>query len=300
MLRDGVAAAGSSGSLLVRIVGVDFTSAPSARKAITVAYGRAEPGRAVVERVDRLADWPSFEALLSAPGPWVGAFDFPFGLARGLVVALGWPGTGAGAEGWREAIAHYAALDRAEVGRVFGAFRAARPVGRKYAHRATEVAAGAHASMKLVNPPVGWMLHEGAPRLARAGVHLPGIAGGDRSRVALEAYPGMVMREISRARGLGRTPPYKNDSPRKQTPELREARVALLWGLVEGEHRYGVRVDPALGLAAAAIDDGTGDTLDAMACAMLAAWAAGRAEANYGLPVDVDPLEGWIVGAQRR
>ena len=54
---------------------------------------------------------------------------------------------------------------------------------------------------------------------------------------------------------------------------------------------------PALGLAEAAIDDGSGDTLDAIACAMLAAWAAGLAASGYGLPDEVDPIEGWIVGA---
>ena len=37
--------------------------------------------------------------------------------------------------------------------------------------------------MKLANPPVGWMLHEGAPRLVAAGVHMPGVARGDPSRV---------------------------------------------------------------------------------------------------------------------
>ena len=57
----------------MRIVGVDFTSAPSRRKAITVAHGRSDGARVRVDRVDRLTDWPSFEALLSAPGPWVGA-----------------------------------------------------------------------------------------------------------------------------------------------------------------------------------------------------------------------------------
>lgn len=280
----------------MRLYGVDFTSAPSRRKAITVAVGRVDRARVIVERIDRLADWTSFEALLASPGPWVGAFDFPFGLPRELVVALDWPGA-RGERGWAESIAHYAALDRATVTRAFDAFRAARPAGRKYAHRATEIDAGAHASMKLVNPPVGWMLHEGAPRLARAGVHLPGLLAGDRSRVALEAYPGMVMRDIARSRGPGRAPSYKNDSPRRQTPELREARVGLLWSLVEGEHRWGVRVDPALGIAELAIEDGTGDALDAIACAMLAGWAAARAESGYGMPADVDPQEGWIVGA---
>ena len=282
----------------MRIVGVDFTSAPSRRKAITVAHGRSDGARVRVDRVDRLTDWPSFEALLSAPGPWVGAFDFPFGLARELVVALGWAGARARSpRAWHAMIARYAALDRDTVDRTFARFRAARPVGRKYAHRATEIAAGAHASMKLVNPPVGWMLHEGAPRLAAAGVDLPGIAKGDASRVALEAYPGMVMNAIARERGLARAPSYKNDAPGKRTAGQRDARVWLLWGLVEGAHRWRMRVDPALGLAEAAIDDGSGDTLDAIACAMLAAWAAAHAESGYGLPDAVDSIEGWIVGA---
>jgi hypothetical protein len=107
----------------------------------------------------------------------------------------------------------------------------------------------------------------------------------------------MVMNAIARERGLARAPSYKNDAPGKRTAEQRDARVWLLWGLVEGAHRWRMRVDPALGLAEAAIDDGSGDTLDAIACAMLAAWAAAHAESGYGLPDAVDPIEGWIVGA---
>lgn len=282
----------------MRIVGVDFTSAPSRRKAITVAHGGFDGARVRVDRVDRLVDWSSFEALLAARGPWVGAFDFPFGLPRELVDTLGWPGARSRSpSSWRAMIAHYAALDRESVGRVFAGFRAKRPVGRKYAHRATEIAAGAHASMKLVNPPVGWMLHEGAPRLAAAGVDLPGIAKGDPSRVALEGYPGLVMRRIAQARGETRAPPYKNDARSKQTPAQRDARVGLLWALVEGAHPFGVRADLPMALAEAAVDDATGDTLDAIACAVQAAWGAARAAENHGLPGAVDPVEGWIAGA---
>lgn len=282
----------------MRIVGVDFTSAPSRRKPIVAAHGRLEGGRVAIERVDRLADWLAFEALLTSPGPWVGAFDFPFGLPRELVEALAWPGAGFRTEAsWRAMLAHYAALDRIGADRAFAGFRAQRPTGRKYAHRATELAAGAHPSMKLVNPPVGWMLHEGAPRLAAAGVHLPGIAEGDRSRVALEAYPGLLMRRIAEARGERRAPPYKNDARSKQTAARRDARVGLLWALVEGAHPLGVRADLPMGLAEAAIDDATGDTLDAIACAVQAAWGTERASSGWGLPADVDPIEGWIVGA---
>ena len=38
-----------------------------------------------------------------------------------------------------------------------------------------------------------------------------------------------------------------------------------------------------------------GDSLDAVLCLMQAAWASERP--GYGLPADIDPLEGWIVSA---
>ena len=43
------------------------------------------------------------------------------------------------------------------------------------------------------------------------------------------------------------------------------------------------------------VADGSGDTLDAVMCAMQAAWAAGRP--GYGLPPRVPRGEGWIVSA---
>ncbi|CAG1003853.1 hypothetical protein BURK1_03071 [Burkholderiales bacterium] len=282
----------------MRVIGVDFSSAPSRRKPIAVAHGRLEGDRVTIERVDRLSDWTAFDALLAVPGPWVGAFDFPFGLPRELVDALRWPGARSRTQrGWRAMIAHYASLDRASVDRAFARFRARRAAGRKYAHRATELAAHAHPSMKLVNPPVGWMLHEGAPRLVAAGVHMPGVARGDPSRVALEAYPGLVMRRIAEARGEPRAPSYKNDARAKQTQAQRDARVGLLWALVDGAHAFALRADLPMSLAQAAIDDATGDTLDAIACAVQAAWGAARADERYGLPARVDPVEGWIAGA---
>jgi len=282
----------------MRIVGVDFTSAPSRRKPICAAHGRLDGDRVAIERVDRLHDWASFDALLATPGPWVGAFDFPFGLPRELVDALRWPGARARSQrGWRAMIAHYASLDRGGVERAFARFRAKRPAGSKYAHRTTEVRALAHPSMKLANPPVGWMLHEGAPRLVASGVHMPGVARGDPTRVALEGYPGLVMRGIALARGERRTPSYKADARAKQSPARRDARVGLLWGLVEGAHAYALRADLSIALAKHAIDDASGDTIDAIACAVQAAWGAQRAKSRYGQPSRIDPVEGWIVGA---
>ena len=275
----------------LRILGVDFTSAPRRAKPITVAVGAIADGGLLVERVERIPDFAGFERLLRAPGPWVGGFDFPFGLPRELIVALGWPLR------WPALVSHYARLDRATIAAAFDAFRAARPAGNKYAHRASDAASGAHSPMKLVNPPVAWMLHAGAPRLLDAGVHLPALHDGDRARVALEAYPGLAMHTIAALAGHARAPTYKNDAPGKQTTARRDARVLLLDAIVDGDYPCGVPARLSRSLRKMAIDDGSGDTLDAIAAAVQAAWGAQRADANYGLPEGLDRLEGWIVTA---
>ena len=71
------------------LLGVDFTSAPSRRKPITVARGRLQGPVLRFERLDVCTDFPAFEAALAEPGPWLGAFDFPFGLPRPFVEHLG-------------------------------------------------------------------------------------------------------------------------------------------------------------------------------------------------------------------
>jgi hypothetical protein len=48
------------------------------------------------------------------------------------------------------------------------------------------------------------------------------------------------------------------------------------------------------------IEDASGDSLDAVACLVQAAWAARHAalgDSRYGWPHDADPLEGWILTA---
>lgn len=271
----------------LRILGVDFTSAPRARKPITAAIGMLRDETVAIERVDSIVDFAGFERLLHTPGPWVGGFDFPFGLPRELVDALGWP------RAWPALVRHYASLSRDEIAVAFAAFRATRASGSKYARRLGDVVSGAHSSMKLVNPPVAWMLHAGAPRLLAAGVHLPALHEGDRMRVALEAYPGLVMRKIAEAAGASRAPSYKSDAPAKQTKTRREARAWLLEGLMRGNALCIVAKLPRA-LERRALDDGSGDTLDAIAAAVQAAWAARRP--NYGIPARADSLEGWIVG----
>ena len=62
------------------------------RKPITVARGQLVDGLLRLDALNDARGWPDFEALLQRPGPWLSAFDFPFGLPRRqAVVDLGWP-----------------------------------------------------------------------------------------------------------------------------------------------------------------------------------------------------------------
>jgi hypothetical protein len=265
------------------LLGVDFTSAPSKRKPITVARGRAHGARVSLWRVDALDSFAGYESLLREPGPWVGAFDFPFGLPRELVVALDWP------RDWPALIGHFAGLSRPQIRDTFAAFCAARPAGAKFAHRACDGPAGSSPSMKWVNPPVAYMLHAGAPRLIAAGVHLPALHDGDARRVALEGYPGLLAREL-----IGRRS-YKSDERARQTPARLIARKDLVEALEQGRAGLGLRLHLSHAQRDALVADAAGDRLDAVLCLMQAAWAA--QQPRYGLPAAVDPLEGWIVTA---
>ncbi len=277
------------------LVGCDFSSRPTKKKPIVIALGSLSGGRIQLSKLERLESLDAFGAWLQLPAEWVGAFDLPFGLPRELVQTLGWPLR------WEDCIRHYASLSRAEIRDHFAAFCNARPVGGKFAHRATDIPAGSSPSMKWVNPPVAYMLHAGVPLLLAAGVHLVGLQPekltspdkqGAAQRVALEAYPGLLAREILNQRS------YKSDDKARQTPERLIARKDLITALEHGQTRLGLRLKLSHAQRDVLVDDASGDSLDAVLCLMQAAWAQTRhleGSPRYGLPQAMDPLEGWIV-----
>ncbi|MGV3493217.1 MAG: DUF429 domain-containing protein [Ramlibacter sp.] len=267
------------------LAGCDFSSAPTRRKPIVLAFGTESAGRVQLTKLEALPTLQAFADWLGSAGEWVAGFDFPFGLPRELVEHLGWP------TDWRACVAHYAGLSRAEIRTTFAAYCDARPAGAKFAHRRFDRLAGSSPSMKWVNPPVAYMLHAAVPLLIDAGVHIPGLHAGDTRRVALEAYPGLLAREI-----LGRRS-YKSDEKGKQTPERLIARKDLVTALEQGRTRLGLRLKLTHAQRDALVDDASGDRLDAVLCLLQAAWAAGQGAPRYGLPEDLDPLEGWIVSA---
>lgn len=274
------------------LLGCDFSSSPTLRKPIVMALGTASGGRVVLGSLLALPTLAAFSKWLAEPRTWTGGFDIPFGLPRELLTHLGWPLT------WRESMAHYGAMSRADIRSAFAAFCDARPVGGKFAHRATDRPAGSSPSMKWVNPPVAYMLHAGVPLLLAAGVHMPGLHAGNPldvdeagqpRRVALEAYPGLLARELIGNRS------YKNDDKAKQTPERLIARKDIITALEHGQTRLALRIKLTHAQRDALTADASGDSLDAVLCLVQAAWAQQRGAPLYGLPADMDALEGWII-----
>ncbi len=266
------------------LVGVDFTSAPRRAKPITVAIGRIEADAVILDRFETCADWPAFDALLARPGPWLGGFDFPFGLPREAVADLDWP------QAWPELVRHCASLGRAGFRAALDAYRESRPPGRRYAHRATDLPAGSHSPLKLVNPPVGLMFLEGTPRLLDAGLSVAGIHAADPHRIAVEAYPGLLARRITAAS-------YKSDDRRKHTDARRAAREQIVQALPAAWPSLALRLEAAQARLDELVADASGDLLDAVLALLQAARCLRAGPPDWGLAASFDPLEGWIAGS---
>jgi hypothetical protein len=162
--------------------------------------------------------------------------------------------------------------------------------------------------MKLHGIPIGKIFFQGAPRLLEANVSVfpcRELKGADR--VVIEAYLALV------ARRFCGSAPYKNDAPKKQTKEQGEARRAIVEGIGgDIEDEFGFRLTLGKEHAEEMVRDRSGDTLDAVLCAVQSGWAYSMRKSKskgYGIPTADYPViqsEGWIVdpitvqGAQRQ
>lgn len=267
------------------VLGVDFTSAPSRRKPIVVARGGLVGSTLGIAAVDHLVDFQAFDVLLNVQGPWIAAFDLPFGLPRELLTIMRWPVC------WRDMVAHMATIGKADFKHALNSVRESRPMGARYIPRAGDAAAGASSPMKLVNPPVGLMFFEGASRIAKSGVSVIPCAPNEDARVAIEGYPGFLARQITRES-------YKKDGPEGRTPSRRRSREIIVVALLNGHPAMGgLTVKLPEPLRALCISDGNGDALDSVVCAVQAARsliAFQQGDPMYGIPPDADSLEGWI------
>ncbi|CAD5371619.1 conserved hypothetical protein [Rubrivivax sp. A210] len=269
----------------MKLLGVDFSSAPSRRKPIVVALGSFDGRLLRLTGLQVLPSMAGFEALLAEPGPWLGAFDFPFGLPREFVQSLGLGDSAAAVS----AELHRRAPTRMALREIIDAWGNTRPAGQRLLHRATDTALpGVRSTSPLQTRyvPVGFMYYEGFSRLLAAGLDLPGLQAGDAARTALEGYPGLLAHEL-----VGRRS-YKNSA----APDRLIARKDMVDALEQGRTRLALRLKLSHAQREALADDGSGDRLDAVLCLAQAAWAS--RQPRWGLPERIDPVEGCIVGAQ--
>jgi hypothetical protein len=173
-----------------------------------------------------------------------------------------------------------------------------RPEGPKLLHRCTDLVAPGLSSTSPLQTryvPVGKMYVEGLSRLVAADITLPGLRLGSRPRhLALEAWPGLLAAQV-----IGRQRSYKSET--EATPERLLARMDLIDALEQGRSPWGLRLKLSPAQRDHLVQDPKGDRVDAVLCLMQVAWAHHAAEAGdarWGQPAHVDPVEGWILGAQ--
>ncbi|MBM3578822.1 MAG: DUF429 domain-containing protein [Alphaproteobacteria bacterium] len=268
----------------MRVYGIDFTSTPSRRKPLACLACTFDGGLLRTETLEEWRDFSEFERALKRPGPWIAGIDFPFGQSRQFIENIGWPAD------WAGYVRHAQSLGRAGFRKALDSYRASRPDGDREHRRQTDMAAGSISPQKLYRVPIALMFFEGAPRLIDANVMIPRLQDGDPGRIVVEAYPGMLARSI-----IGRRS-YKQDTKKKQTEDQRTARLQLLAALRDGdaEARYSFAIETSEALC----DNPGGDHLDALLCAIQAAWAWRNRENGFGAPETLDAAEGWIADPQ--
>ena len=269
----------------MKIFGLDFTSAPGPKKPITTAVCELNDNLLRVNEIFKIDSFAAFESFLQLPGPWVAALDFPFGLPQKLLTNLGWPST------WEDYIYPLSSMGKTQFERTLIQYCASRPPGDKHHVRATDRCAGACSPMMLQRVPVGKMFFQGAPRLLAAGVCILPCRPTNDDRIVVEGYPALLMRKLIGKRS------YKSDESNKQTSEKATARHDIVYGLCSPafSNQYGVTIELPDLLAEACIQDSKGDNLDALLCALQAAWAYTRRNNDYGIPPKSSGGEGWIV-----
>ena len=258
----------------MRVYGIDFTSRPSKKKPLTYLECEFD---GLTLRAGNPREWVKFKDF---EGEWIAGIDFPFGLPRKFIENIGWPTS------WETYVNYVGLLERYRFREILDGYKEYRQKGDKEHLRLADIAAGSISPQKQYGVPVAMMFFEGAPRLLKSGVSVPGVLKGNPNRNVVEAYPGVLAKRLIPRR------PYKADVSKKQTPKQLEARIDLFDKLINGAclEDYGFAIEAKAGICI----DPSGDQLDTLLCAMQAAWAWSKREDAFGAPRELDPLEGWI------
>ncbi|MDH5179822.1 MAG: DUF429 domain-containing protein [Gammaproteobacteria bacterium] len=268
----------------MKIIGADFTSSPSRKKPITFAYGELDEKVLKIFSVEEVTDFIKFEAVLGDAGPYVAGLDFPFGQSQTLINNLGWPNV------WQDYVGIVSKMDRNQFCQLLDDYKKHRATGDKEHRRKIDELASSISPQKLYGVPVGKMFYEGAKRLLATDADIVPVRRLDSTKVIVEAYPAIIARRI-----VGKNS-YKNDQKKKQTKELYLARKNIVDGIFSDSmvDTYKVSVAMSDEMKDKLVDDATGDTLDAVLCAIQAGWAYQYRDRGYGIPENANPAEGWI------
>lgn len=263
----------------MKVYGIDFTSRPTRRKPIAVAVCELNDDTLRLRKLLPLSSLPDFANFLAPPGGWLAAIDAPLGLPRVFVTAHGF-------SCWQEYASAFARMDKAAFIDLINAYKNGKPQGERLPLRQTDRQAQSISPLKTSFIPVGRMVYQLMVLLHAAPYNLPLLRPTDDARTLLEGYPALVVRHF-----IGRAS-YKGE---RHSATRQANRARLLKALHEAlpASAYRLRLKLSAEQLTQLADDPQGDRLDALLCAVQAAWAA--SQANWGIPLKADPLEGWII-----
>jgi len=271
--------------IVMRIFGIDFTSAPNHKKPITCAVCVLQDNHLKVQDCLKLVSFSDFEAFLLSSGPWLAALDFPFGQPSRFIANLKWP------EEWEDYVQIITSMGKKEFEEILKRYAEARATGDKLHLRTTDILAGARSPMMLYRVPVGKMFFEGATRLLRANVSILPCRPTANTRIVVEGYPALVARRFIAKQS------YKSDERSKQTKDRKIARREIVQGLRSGEIEkwYGLKVELSDEMSEKLVEEPMGDELDAVLCSVQGGWSWQQKFSGYEIPEVCKRTEGWIV-----
>ncbi len=272
----------------MKILGIDFTSAPSSKKLLPCVHSVFKKNRKLIlERLDFLADFEQFEQLIDEEeGPWFLGIDCPLGLPSTFLSQI------SDSQVWSDYVASVSNMEWKEFESKIKSYKSSRPSQSKDSLRLTDELARALSPLKLLNPPLAKMFYELAPRLSGKGVSILPCCPRDDDRIILETYPALLARRFA-----GK---YKGNSKTQTNSEMQDARKAILKGICSEEFNaeFGFKIEVGEEIIIKAVEDSNGDVLDSVLCAVQAGWAYHNKSRNYGIPSNAHPIissEGWIV-----
>ncbi len=272
----------------MKIFGIDFTSRPKKSKPLTVAVCSLQKGGVLLfKEMQLFTCFEEFEIFLQQKGPWMAGFDFPFGQPQVLIEHLKLP------TDWPQYVKAIQKWKPGQFENRVQQFKDKKKKGQKEPLRITDALASAQSPLKMVKAPLVKMFLEGASRLLASGISVvPCKIRPKENRYAVEAYPALIARRFAG--------PYKTDKKNGDTQELEAGRESILNKILssgfQAEFHLTLEIDSVQ--RHSLIADPSGDQLDALLCALQAAWAWRNGKPFFGIPNPEHALirsEGWIM-----